>query len=418
MQSAIQVRDLWKEYAVGAGSSPRHDTLYEFLAGALKLRRPRARPTRAAATEDRFWALAEVGFEVQPGEVLGVIGRNGAGKSTLLKILSRITAPTRGRIEVRGRLASLLEVGTGFHGELSGRENIFLNGAILGMSRREVLRKFDEIVAFAEIDQFIDTPVKRYSSGMYVRLAFAVAAYLEPDVLVVDEVLAVGDRQFQEKCLGRLNSIARQEGRAVLFVSHNLDAIARICNTGLYLRQGRVAMRGAIRETIDAYVGAAGDAAADLADHGERWGNGEARITQFEIRDHAGRPAAPMSSGGDYELVISYAVASGRKLTGVIGSLSFADSRGITVLLVSSDFSQEFLTISGEGHVVCRLNDLNLAAGTYSVTLYLGQRGGETFDCLNDVRTVDVVGGDYFGTGHPGLPDHCKLLTRSAWRVA
>lgn len=413
---AIKIDGLWKEYLVGSGA-PRRDTFYELLTQALTppwRRTPVAGPSNEKASS-RFWALRDVGFQVQPGEVMGVIGRNGAGKSTLLKILSRITPPTRGRIEVRGRLASLLEVGTGFHPELSGRENIFLNGAILGMTRREVLRKFDEIVSFAEIDTFIDTPVKRYSSGMYVRLAFAVAAHLEPDVLVVDEVLAVGDRQFQEKCLGRLDSIAKKEGRTVLFVSHNLDAIARICTEGLYLRSGSVVARSGIREVIEAYVDAAGGPQGDLAAHSERWGTGAARITGFQIRNIAGQAVGALSSGGDFDLVMPYTATGGGDLTGVVASISLADARGGTVLLVSSMFSQEFLRLTGEGEVVCRVKDLNLVAGAYSITLYLGQRGGETFDCLNDVRVIDVIGGDFFGTGHGGFPDQCRTLTRSTW---
>lgn len=209
--------------------------------------------TQAAGAQD-FWALRDVSFDVQRGEVIGIIGRNGAGKSTLLKILSEITEPTTGEIRLRGRTASLLEVGTGFHPELSGRENIFLNGAILGMRRAEIARKFDEIVAFAEVDQFIDTPVKRYSSGMYVRLAFAVAAHLEPEILIVDEVLAVGDQSFQQKCLGKMQDVSRQEGRTVLFVSHNMAAVSRLCHRAIQLEGGRVVTVAAASEVVQAYL--------------------------------------------------------------------------------------------------------------------------------------------------------------------
>ena len=202
---------------------------------------------------EEFWALKNVSFEVKEGEVLGIIGRNGAGKSTLLKILSRITEPTSGRVSIRGRVASLLEVGTGFHPELSGRENIYLNGAILGMSRAEIRRKFDEIVAFAEVEKFLDTPVKRYSSGMYVRLAFGVAAHLEPEILIVDEVLAVGDTEFQKKCLGKMDDISRREGRTVLFVSHNLAAVGSLCSRGIYLVDGKVLVNGSVEQAIATY---------------------------------------------------------------------------------------------------------------------------------------------------------------------
>jgi lipopolysaccharide transport system ATP-binding protein len=209
--------------------------------------------------KEEFWALKEANFEVKAGEVVAVIGRNGAGKSTLLKILSRITEPTTGRIEIRGRIASLLEVGTGFHVELTGRENIFLNGAILGMSRAEIKRKFDEIVAFSEIEKFLDTPVKRYSSGMYVRLAFSVAAHLEPDILIVDEVLAVGDTAFQKKCLGKMEEVSRKQGRTVLFVSHNLSAVLQLTTRAVVLDKGRVIFNGPTEKAVEHYAGAVGD---------------------------------------------------------------------------------------------------------------------------------------------------------------
>ena len=246
---SIRVRGLSKSYALGAPQQ-RADTLYELLTASLA--RPFRRGSRAAASGEMFRALDDVSFEVQPGEVIGVIGRNGAGKSTLLKILCRITAPTVGHVEIRGRLASLLEVGTGFHPELSGRENIFLNGAILGMRRHEVARKFDEIVAFAGVERFLDTPVKRYSSGMYVRLAFAVAAHMDPQVLVVDEVLAVGDAEFQKKCMGKMSEVA-SGGRTILFVSHNLSAVEHFCRRGIYLHKGRIAAEGPIDHVVAAY---------------------------------------------------------------------------------------------------------------------------------------------------------------------
>lgn len=241
---ALSVEGLSKRYSVGA--SEAGGTLYDALSGLLRAKRAKSR------AEETFWALKEVGFQVHAGEVLGVIGRNGAGKSTLLKVLSRITAPTAGRVTVRGRMASLLEVGTGFHPELTGRENIFLNGAILGMKRAEIARQFDAIVAFAEIDRFVDTPVKRYSSGMYVRLAFAIAAHLDPDILLVDEVLAVGDAAFQRKSLGQMGAAARS-GRTVLFVSHNLGAVRNLCTRVIQLDGGRLAFDGNANEGIARY---------------------------------------------------------------------------------------------------------------------------------------------------------------------
>ena len=246
----ISVEGLAKRYVIG--HEVRHDTFRDRLVhGVGGLFRRRA---AAQASQEEFWALRDVSFEVNRGEVVGVIGRNGAGKSTLLKILSRITEPTKGRVSLRGRVASLLEVGTGFHPELTGRENIFLNGAILGMSRVEIRRKFDEIVAFSEVERFLDTPVKRYSSGMYVRLAFAVAAHLEPEILIVDEVLAVGDAQFQKKCLGKMRSITREDRRTILFVSHNLDAVRQLCDRVVVLSRGEVEHVGPTDVGLDHYM--------------------------------------------------------------------------------------------------------------------------------------------------------------------
>src|SRR6202453_3263642 len=242
----IQVENLAKLYRIAHQQTrPGFNTLRDVIADQFKhaFRKPARLPTDAPLLED-FWALKDVSFEINQGDVVGIIGRNGAGKSTLLKILSRITEPTHGRIRILGRVASLLEVGTGFHPELTGRENIYLNGAILGMSRVEIDRKFDEIVAFAETEKFLDTPVKRYSSGMYVRLAFAVAAHLEPEILIVDEVLAVGDQEFQKKCLGRIQQVAQGDGRTVLFVSHNMGAVKNLCARAVYLKDGKLARVG------------------------------------------------------------------------------------------------------------------------------------------------------------------------------
>jgi lipopolysaccharide transport system ATP-binding protein len=255
--TAIKVESLSKQYSIGAVKY-RHDTLKDHLTDGLKsvFRWGRQRSTLSAqrsASTDTFWALKDVSFEVKQGETFGIIGRNGAGKSTLLKILSRITEPTSGRAEINGRVASLLEVGTGFDRELTGRENIYLNGAILGMTKREIDRKFDEIVDFSGVEKFIDTPVKRYSSGMYVRLAFAVAAHLEPDILIVDEVLAVGDASFQKKCLGKMQNVAGH-GRTVLFVSHNMAAVSRLTQTALVLRDGRIHCAGPTETAIARYL--------------------------------------------------------------------------------------------------------------------------------------------------------------------
>ena len=250
---AIQVEGLGKEYIIG-GAEQRHDSFREMLTGSMMAPLRRLRKLGGAAKEEeRFWALKDLTFDVEQGQVIGIIGSNGAGKSTLLKVLSRITYPSEGRVSVRGKLASLLEVGTGFHPELTGRENIFLNGAILGMTRREVALKFNEILAFADIEKFVDTPVKRYSSGMYVRLAFSVAAHLEADVLMVDEVLAVGDAEFQRRCLGKMREVS-SSGRTVVFVSHNLPAIQTLCSRCIYLEHGALVEFGATVSVVDRYL--------------------------------------------------------------------------------------------------------------------------------------------------------------------
>jgi lipopolysaccharide transport system ATP-binding protein len=251
--TVIKLQGIGKKYRIRHQRQQRYATLRDTIAEKMRsIFRPGRADVEAGAAFEDFWALKDISFEIKRGEVVGIIGRNGAGKSTLLKILSRITEPTTGRVEIDGRVASLLEVGTGFHPELSGRENIYLNGAVMGMSRAEITRRFDEIVSFAEVEKFLDTPVKRYSSGMYVRLAFAVAAHLEPEILIVDEVLAVGDAEFQKKCLGRMRTVS-SEGRTILFVSHNLMAVRTLCMRGIVLKDGLEVFNGSVSDAVDTY---------------------------------------------------------------------------------------------------------------------------------------------------------------------
>ena len=307
MKPIIRVENLSKLYRLGARQTA--GTLRESLSAAARaplraLRRAEPGP------DETLWALRDVSFEVSPGDVVGVIGRNGAGKSTLLKILSRITEPTAGRVELYGRVGSLLEVGTGFHPELTGRENIFLNSAILGMTRQEIKKKFDEIVAFSEMERFLDTPVKRYSSGMYVRLAFAVAAHLDPEVLVIDEVLAVGDISFQNKCMGKMQDVS-MAGRTVLFVSHNMAAISRLCNRAVLLESGRVAAEGGTGEVVSAYL-----EGALASGHTKEWGEVEAapgteelKLLSLSITDGGGHPVSTVSVGEPLRVRLTYRVA-------------------------------------------------------------------------------------------------------------
>lgn len=254
MSTIIKVENLSKSFILAHEGREKYVALRDVMASKAKSALTFAKNKKEKPSKEEFWALKDVSFDVQQGDRVGIIGRNGAGKSTLLKILSRITEPGAGTLKIKGRIASLLEVGTGFHPELTGKENIFLNGAILGMSRNEIRKHFDAIVDFAEIEQFLDTPVKRYSSGMYVRLAFAVAAHLEPEILIVDEVLAVGDAQFQKKCLGKMEDVSRNEGRTVLFVSHNMGVVSQLCNRGILLHKGRVLFDGSPRAAIESYL--------------------------------------------------------------------------------------------------------------------------------------------------------------------
>ncbi|MBA3514945.1 MAG: ABC transporter ATP-binding protein [Pyrinomonadaceae bacterium] len=294
MKPIIRVTNVGKQYRIGVRQETFSTTLREALAGALRTPLKRLR-SNGLSDAEKVWALKDVSFEVGQGEVLGIIGRNGAGKSTLLKILSRITEPTTGRAELYGRIGSLLEVGTGFHPELTGRENIFLNGAVLGMKRNEIARKFDEIVAFAEIDKFLDTPVKHYSSGMYMRLAFGVAAHLEPEILIIDEVLAVGDAAFQAKCLGKMGDVAR-EGRTVLFVSHNLGSVANMCSRAILLVEGRKWSEGAASEIVSEYI------ALGRVTQGETvWPDAETAPGNEKVRLHA----VKIISGGEVTADVS-----------------------------------------------------------------------------------------------------------------
>ena len=310
---AIRAEKLGKQYRIG-GPQARYKTIRESLVevaqvpvrGLGKLLRG-AKRAGNANVDSTIWALKDVSFDVKQGEAVGIIGRNGAGKSTLLKVLSRITKPTEGYAEIHGRVGSLLEVGTGFHPELTGRENIYLNGAILGMKRREIDRKFDEMVAFAEIEKFMDTPVKHYSSGMYVRLAFAVAAHLEPEILLVDEVLAVGDAEFQKKCLGKMGNVAK-EGRTVLFVSHNMIAVKKLCQRAVLLQNGHIALDGDVIQVVKWYQHSLASSAAERvwSDPSESPGNDVVRLHSVRVRDKYGHVTSDIDSQDTFDVEIEY----------------------------------------------------------------------------------------------------------------
>ncbi len=305
MKPIISVKNLSKEYRLGTREA--YGSLRDTVMSALNA--PLRRLRSNGQTEERIWALRQVSFEVAPGEVVGIIGRNGAGKSTLLKILSRITEPTTGRVELYGRVGSLLEIGTGFHPELTGRENVFLNGAVLGMRRSEIEKKFNEIVAFAELEKFLDTPVKRYSSGMYMRLAFAVASHLEPEILMVDEVLAVGDAAFQKKCLGKMGEVAR-EGRTVLFVSHNMIAIQSLCSRVLWLNDGKIAEDGSSSEVVSNYLkrswGETSVAEEVWEEIAAAPGNDVVRLHRIRVRPRDGNSDGPLTMKTEFLIEVEY----------------------------------------------------------------------------------------------------------------
>lgn len=352
---------------------------------------------------DYVWSLRDINFEIGQGEAVGIIGRNGAGKSTLLKLLSKVTKPTTGKIYTNGRIASLLEVGTGFHPEMTGRENIYLNGAILGMTRKEITRKFEEIVDFSGVERYIDTPVKRYSSGMYVRLAFAVAAHLESEILIVDEVLAVGDAEFQTKCLGKMGDVSKGDGRTVLFVSHDLNAVSQICNTGILLNQGLVEYTGNIRETVSTYLNSDNDAVIYLnrQDHS----NKKMFIKEIQVTKVDGE----VSREYFYNEQIDFKFTLGIKE--LIPNASFfvtiMDSRKKRVFSCEREFVSENMTLSIEPHTLVR--------GNYSIHAFINQPKVAQIDVAEDVCKFTVIDPDSYLSKH-GEYDYGSVFGRYSWQ--
>ncbi|MFH1111389.1 MAG: ABC transporter ATP-binding protein [Planctomycetota bacterium] len=398
MRPSIRIENLGKRYKIGLRERVNRN-FREMLVDtvAAPWRRFR-RWSEAASEEETIWALRDVTFDVAPGEVIGIIGRNGAGKSTLLKVLSRITEPTEGRIELCGRVASLLEVGTGFHRELTGRENIYLNAAMLGMRRGEITGRFDEIVAFAGTEKFLDTPVKHYSSGMYVRLAFAVAAHLEPEILLVDEVLAVGDAEFQRKCLGRMKDVATS-GRTVLFVSHNMNAVRSLCSRAVILQDGAKIHEGKPEEVVERYhASLVRSAAVPLADRTDREGTGEVRYTAIRFFDGEGRPIDRVPVGE--ELVVELEFACHRRLSRPRFNLAFLNVLGQVVFHAKTHSAMDTLPDVTEGGTVrCRLPSLNLLPGSYVVRARLNDAVANRVDGVDEAATIEVVTADVCGTG-------------------
>ncbi len=402
---AIKVEGLGKRYRIGANQQAyrtlreklNESALAPFRAAKSILSRNGngSSPSALLPSRETFWALKDVSFEVKRGEVVGIIGRNGAGKSTLLKILSRITEPTEGHADITGRIASLLEVGTGFHPELTGRENIYLNGSILGMKRVEINRKFDEMMAFAEVEKFIDTPVKHYSSGMYVRLAFAVAAHLDPEILLVDEVLAVGDAAFQKKCLGKMGDVAK-EGRTVLFVSHNMQAVAALCVKCVLLSEGRIKSLGSSHSVIQGYLGEATFDSLRTVDFTSpdtrRTGTGSSRFQQLQLIGREGLPTCTFQVGEPFEIQFKCEV---HKLIPSQFYQIRIRALGGTPIYHWVDFDDSFSALAKPGldSVSVKLDQLRLYPGKYVISLMVCDRYGTAYDHLEDAASFDVTEG-------------------------
>ena len=423
MNSIIQVDHLGKRYILHHQQRERYIALRDVIANKFKtigttLKAAVSEPSATRAAKEEFWALKDVSFEIQRGDRIGIIGRNGAGKSTLLKILSRITEPTTGRIRIKGRASSLLEVGTGFHPELTGRENIFLNGAILGMTKAEIKKKFDEIVAFAEIEKFLDTPVKRYSSGMYVRLAFAVAAHLEPEILLVDEVLAVGDAQFQKKCLGKLEDVAKG-GRTVLFVSHNMGAISSLCSSIVLLQSGGIGFIGDVNEGIEKYL------KAPFQKDANRFN---------DIRNHSGAMVFSKIKGmstlnSDNEVSTEFRIGDRVKiklefdLMEDIAGLELGFALHNLMGMRLSHFFGEWEGLptkfaKGKHVIMCDVPHLYCLPGFYGLTPWIKRRGGGVDDQVDSAVEITVIGQDITGF-NPDFERYPNLgvYQKSDWKV-
>jgi homopolymeric O-antigen transport system ATP-binding protein len=417
---AIRASGVGKLYRIGTRESYKtfRDTFTN--AAMTPVRRLLGKERKQEDPARSFWALKDVSFEVQRGEVLGIVGRNGAGKSTLLKILTRITDPSEGEIEVRGRMGSLLEVGTGFHPELSGRENVFLNGAILGMRKKEIERKFDEIVEFSEIGRFLDTPVKHYSSGMYMRLAFSVAAHLDPEILIVDEVLAVGDAEFQKKCLGKMGDVAKG-GRTVLFVSHNMAAVQSLCTSGVFLSQGRVVKEGTAAEVVQHYLKTITPPASEsrsLANRTDRSGSGRIRLTGFWLEDEAGKPIERCMSGDTIHMVFGYDAPGTDTLRSVDIGVSVHTQNNETLFVLYASYTGSLLTVrAGKGTLRCRIDRLPLAAGQYLIGARVEVANDEADWPKDGVGYLRVEAGDFYGTGRLGHPGGVRFLVPGTWEA-
>jgi lipopolysaccharide transport system ATP-binding protein len=427
--TVIEVNNVSKQYRLGmVGTTSIGDDIRRFWARIKGLEDPTLKvghsnvlsQKQTKFIDEYIWALKGVSFDVKQGEVLGIIGKNGAGKSTLLKILSKVTSPTQGDIKINGRIASLLEVGTGFHSELTGRENIFLNGAILGMTKVEIRSKFDEIVDFSGVERYIDTPVKRYSSGMYVRLAFAVAAHLEPEILILDEVLAVGDAEFQKKCFGKMKDVSDRDGRTVIFVSHNMAAVQRLCSSALVLVNGSVTFtKGDVYEAVKYYLQAlTKNAAVKPLDRTDRTGEGRIIIENVGIYDSENRETNYPVSGQDIEFRIFYCMGENAvfmETDEVEVAISVSTYSGNFITYLDNRISAEsFRNIHSKGYFGCRIKKLPLYPDKYVVNISLSVNG-KMQDWIQEAFVFEVEYGDFFNTGMIQPQSHAGILIEQTW---
>jgi lipopolysaccharide transport system ATP-binding protein len=405
---AIEVKGLGKRFDIGAELQPYH-LLTESIAQRVRSlgRRP---PSR------EFWALRDIDFKVERGESLGIVGHNGAGKSTLLKILSRVTPPTEGEARLRGRVGALLEVGTGFHPELTGRENVFLNGAILNLKRREIFEKFDEIVEFADIGPFLDTPVKRYSSGMKMRLAFSVAAHLEPEILIIDEVLSVGDLAFQQKCLARMEA-ASGEGRTIIFISHNLAAIRNLCDRAIMLSAGKIVAEGSVSEVTETYVGdILSGPEQTLAERENRVGDGRLRYTDIRL-ERGGEVIDSPVTGEDFDIVVGFETKDGKPLESVnfgVSITAHGDEKPL-LNLYTETAGYRFEQIPPRGEIRCHIERCPLPGGQYFIDCWSDVHQ-QMLDALHRASDLTVAGGDYYQSGHEQM-GHRTVLVDHSWAL-
>jgi lipopolysaccharide transport system ATP-binding protein len=400
MKPAIEIRNLGKQYKL-ATAQP-YIALRDVVTSGIK------NIFSGKKKNEQFWALKDIDLDIMPGERLGIIGRNGAGKSTLLKIISRITPPTTGSAIIRGRVGSLLEVGTGFHPELTGRENIYLNGSILGLQRTEIHKKLDEIIDFSGVEKFIDTPLKHYSSGMQLRLAFSVAAHLEPEILLIDEVLSVGDLEFQKKCIGKMEEVSKTDGRTIVFVSHDLLSIQHLCNKGVLLQNGMIHSSGEMNKVISDYRSSIAGPETSLADRTDRMGSGNIRLTGIRVKDQQ-----QLSTGNSLSVEISYSAIKENLLPSEFG-ISIWDSNESKLISISSTFKDQLHSFGSTGKVTCEIPALPLVNGRYFLNAFVSSIFGVE-DYIEKIMEIEVHENDVFGHGKTVDPRWGKIVVEHNW---